>query len=163
MSEFTFSKGFGDGIYNEALGEAYRLAEPLHALCQSPIEIQFGTAYLFLTKMIGFPSRIIASLDDEYPNYALFPQAGLAPYRVDFYVALRNVKAVVECDGREFHYANREQIERDRARDRDLEARGLKVFRFPGAELHADPIKCAGDVMLWLLGQWCDQNPGAKL
>lgn len=54
--------------------------------------------------------------------------------RVDFVV---EEAVVVEVDGWEFHQS-RDAFERDRARDRELLARGLPVLRFTARELRAD-------------------------
>lgn len=55
----------------------------------------------------------------------------------------------VECDGHNFHERTKEQAARDRARDRNLQMRGIEVFRFTGSELWRDPWGCAGQVIEW--------------
>jgi very-short-patch-repair endonuclease len=50
---------------------------------------------------------------------------------------------IVECDGHEFHERTKEQAQRDRSRDRELQRHGYKVFRFTGSELFKDPFACA--------------------
>jgi very-short-patch-repair endonuclease len=54
---------------------------------------------------------------------------------------------VVECDGHQFHEKTKEQVSRDKKRDRDLQTAGYKVFRFSGSEISNDPIACAYDVL----------------
>jgi hypothetical protein len=49
----------------------------------------------------------------------------------------------VECDGHDFHERTRQQAERDKARDRDLQALGWVVARFTGSEIVRDPLVAA--------------------
>ena len=53
-------------------------------------------------------------------------QVVIGPYTVDF--LWRDAGLVVETDGREYH-ATRAAFQRDRRRDVDLAARGLRVLR----------------------------------
>lgn len=54
--------------------------------------------------------------------------------------------AAIECDGHDFHERTKDQARRDRSRDRELQARGFRVFRFTGSEIFKDPMKCAREV-----------------
>ncbi|MEM8534395.1 MAG: DUF559 domain-containing protein [Chloroflexota bacterium] len=88
----------------------------------------------------------------------IFPQAYIEPYRVDFVLFRRRAfmddgqfqevisKVVIECDGHAYHERTKEQAQRDRSRDRDLQSKGYHVFRFTGSELFNEPIKCALEV-----------------
>jgi hypothetical protein len=49
----------------------------------------------------------------------------------------------LECDGHDFHERTKEQAERDRVRDRDLQSIGWNVARFTGAEIYRDPLAAA--------------------
>lgn len=49
------------------------------------------------------------------------------------------LKIAVECDGHDFHERTREQAERDKRRDRDLQVEGWLVARFTGSEIWRDP------------------------
>jgi very-short-patch-repair endonuclease len=59
----------------------------------------------------------------------------VGPYRVDF--LWRESGLVVEVDGYRYH-SDRETFASDRARDRDLQGRGIDVLRFADRELAAD-------------------------
>jgi very-short-patch-repair endonuclease len=59
----------------------------------------------------------------------------VGPYRVDF--LWREAHLVVEVDGYRYH-SDRETFESDRARDRDLQGRGIDVLRFADRELAGD-------------------------
>lgn len=53
----------------------------------------------------------------------------------------------IECDGHEFHAATKEQVTRDRKRERDILASGHQVIRFTGTELWRDARGCVMDAM----------------
>jgi hypothetical protein len=90
------------------------------------------------------------------------PQAKLGRKRVDFLIyayghwILNKDKGsrgwrtlIVECDGHDFHERTKEQVAKDRARDRSAVLEGIEVFRFTGSELWRDPIGCANQVIDW--------------
>ena len=83
----------------------------------------------------------------------LAPQVSVGPYRVDFLIVLSRwyyrdvVLVAVECDGHEFHERTKAQAAKDKARDRDLAARGLTVLRFTGSEIFRNAGACADDVI----------------
>lgn len=83
----------------------------------------------------------------------IIPQAqidlGDTRYRVDFLLLCgpkpisRRVFAV-ECDGHEWHEKTKEQVARDKLRDRRLLGDlGIPTVRFAGSEIVADPATCA--------------------
>lgn len=45
----------------------------------------------------------------------------------------------IECDGHDFHEKTKEQAQRDKRRDRDLQRLGWRVVRFTGSEICRDP------------------------
>lgn len=61
-------------------------------------------------------------------------QYPIGPYRADFWLPAWNL--VVECDGRAFHKSNHHQVARDRRRDAYMRARGYRVVRLSGREIH---------------------------
>lgn len=69
-------------------------------------------------------------------------------YRIDFLFvvgprpAFRKAIAI-ECDGHEWHEKTKEQVARDKRRDRRLLADGIPSVRFSGAEIHANAEECA--------------------
>jgi very-short-patch-repair endonuclease len=77
-------------------------------------------------------------------------QRQIGPYRADIAIANGGRLLVVECDGAEFHAITKEQVERDKRRDRYCAARGICVMRFSGAEINRDPRGCAAEVGLWV-------------
>lgn len=57
------------------------------------------------------------------------------------------LRIAVECDGHDFHEKTKDQAQRDKARDRELQALGLRVIRFTGSEIRRDPATCARAVI----------------
>lgn len=79
----------------------------------------------------------------------LATQAAIGPYRADILLTADGRKLVVECDGAAYH-GSREQVARDKKRDRYCVARGIHVMRFSGAEITRNPRACAAEVGLWI-------------
>lgn len=89
------------------------------------------------------------------------PQARVLDWPVDFLIRVRTSeevgrlhKAVVECDGHDFHERTKDQAVRDRSRDRRLQEAGIRVFRFTGAEIYRDPMGCAEEIISWAEPLW---------
>lgn len=98
--------------------------------------------------MVGAITEWIAHAGAHYANVET--QATIGPFRADILVASDDRLLVVECDGAEFHAITKEQVERDKRRDRYCAARGVCVMRFSGAEIHRDPRGCAAEVGCWI-------------
>ena len=101
---------------------------------------------------IGFRERLILQRQVEintigrvdflvhaYGDWAREPEGGLEGWR----------RLIIECDGHNFHTQSKEQVARDRSRDRNAAMMGLEVFRFTGSELWRDPWGCAGQIIAW--------------
>lgn len=80
-------------------------------------------------------------------------QAQVGPYRCDFICSVRTwdhkkapIRLVVECDGHDFHEKTKEQVARDKQRERYLTSDGCHILRFSGSEIWRDPLKCARSV-----------------
>lgn len=133
--------------------------------CESPIEELMalalwaaGLAQCDAVKMADSMREF-----DAFGSLAIQPQYTIGRYRADFLVTYghmnysateptpklswRVCRAVVECDGHDYHERTKEQAKYDRTRDRDMQASGWKVYRYTGAELWADPLKCALEVV----------------
>ncbi|SRR6266545_6847126 len=110
-------------------------------------------------------------LGGAYDGFGIEPQKQIGEYQVDFLLTLRRIgpdydrpvptrdgkqvvatkevtkRLVVECDGHQFHEKTKEQVRRDRQRDRTLQSLGLPVFRYPGSELYRDAFRCAAEAL----------------
>lgn len=109
---------------------------PLRA--ESPIEAALSATILDWVAHHGFHDVEVAT------------QAPIGPFRADILVSAYGRRLVVECDGAEWHAVTKEQVERDKRRDRYCAARGICVMRFSGAEITRDPRGCAAEVGLWI-------------
>ncbi len=63
-------------------------------------------------------------------------------YSLTLRVTFGGVPYVIECDGHDFHERTKEQAQRDKKRDRELQAAGYKVFRFTGSEIWRSRGEC---------------------
>jgi very-short-patch-repair endonuclease len=89
----------------------------------------------------------------------VWPQATFDGRIVDFMIFCldwRNAKSVatwrrlvVECDGHHFHNKTKEQVSRDRKKDRRATLNGVDFFRFTGSEIWRDPWGCAEQITDW--------------
>jgi very-short-patch-repair endonuclease len=80
-------------------------------------------------------------------------QEKVGPYRADIFIAAPNGRTLaIECDGAKFHAETREQVDRDKRRDRYFATHGISVMRFTGSEISRCPEACATEVRLWLEG-----------
>lgn len=69
-------------------------------------------------------------------------------YRVDFMLILGRRPAhrkcfAIECDGHEWHEKTKQQVARDKLRDRRLVLDGIVPIRFSGSEIHRAPVACS--------------------
>jgi len=101
--------------------------------------------------------QFVFGRDNYQPDQIrLYTQAHVGEYRVDFLIGVHfperkiDFGVVIECDGHEFHERTKEQAERDRSRDRDLQAKGFAIFRYTGSEIWADPNVCASEVFTFV-------------
>jgi very-short-patch-repair endonuclease len=66
------------------------------------------------------------------------------PYRVDF--AHLPSKTAIELDGHDYH-SSKEQLRRDKKRERDLARHGWRVIRYTGSDIYANPAYCFKEVL----------------
>lgn len=130
--------------------------DQVFSLCESPIERLFLCALEleFHLKASQTPCPALIGPSPDY-DFVVQPQYELSTFRVD--VAVRRLIGqndpravpvlVVELDGHEFHERTKEQAQRDKSRDRQLQALGWKVLRFTGTEVYRDPRACALEVV----------------
>lgn len=107
------------------------LADEVVGATQSPIEAMMARALLDLGLRVT-PQRFVLNGDSHL--------------LVDLAVTIGRRRIAIECDGYEYHHT-RDQIARDRKRERILQAKGWTVIRFSGSEIHRDPRACAREVL----------------
>jgi very-short-patch-repair endonuclease len=117
--------------------------------CESPIEFDMSHKLKKLIKVFNAT---------YHAKYEVVNQAIVTlptnEYRVDFLIYPQDENKnttiphiIVECDGHEFHERTKDQAQRDKKRDRELQKAGLRVLRFTGSEIFEDPDGCAKEVM----------------
>lgn len=157
----------------------YELDEFLHdyafieSKIQSPIEKKFIEALYIVAPKWGYPIKdsgngitlegLKSGKAVVYPGLDLFvcPQFQVTlerKYILDFLLFTRSRSSnednfkflAIECDGHDFHEKTKEQVAKDKARDRDLKINGVDLFRFTGSEIHNSPIECAEQAVQYL-------------
>ena len=100
-------------------------------------------------------------------NLKISKQVAIGNYRVDFVVEFLSqgewFRAVIECDGHDFHEKTKEQAEHDKQRDRFLQGQGYRVLRFTGREIWRDPVKCRREVIEILMEDARKKRMGENL
>ena len=141
------------------------------SLCQSPIEQLFYSAITVVLDMNGLEFKEIHLDNDKtaYSGIDIMPQEKINKYRVDFCLyyysslvvdvnTLRTEykeickKIAVELDGQSFHDTDEKQRRYEKARDRFLQKKGFKVFRYTGSEIVRDPFAAALECIAYLIG-----------
>jgi hypothetical protein len=123
--------------------------------CESPIETLFLSTFMTGLGLADIRSpgeidfwkiRTTTGREIGPRNGALIitPQFRWRSYRIDFafYFLNEEPRVFVECDGHDFHERTPEQAERDRRRDREVQAAGIRILRFTGREIWRDPVQC---------------------
>lgn len=82
----------------------------------------------------------------EHGTLLIQLQERLLDWKADFVLSCPSItekKAIIECDGHDFHERTKEQAARDRARDRAAQTAGYLMLRYTGSEIYRDPLGCA--------------------
>lgn len=128
------------------------------ALVESPIEYKLLIAMFMYHRLFEGPHIEVISQGYAFngvpyaatvivPQYEVSGPSG--KMRFDFALMKSpgmEAEIAIECDGHDFHERTKEQAKSDRSRDRAIQARGLKILRFTGSEIHNDPFGCAAEV-----------------
>jgi very-short-patch-repair endonuclease len=137
-----------DIIQNDFTREIKKLAEvllkPLNQ-CESPIEQIFAyhlCKYFYVINDLSDFQDIKIELNAQEPI-----EINKQKYRVDFLLIFNEGKIVIECDGHDYHEKTKQQAQRDKSRDRNLQKEGYIVLRFTGSEIYKDPIGCVNEVV----------------
>jgi hypothetical protein len=113
------------------------LALSLEPRCESPIEVELGVK-------ISKALRVI-----EDPTLSLGTRYALASFRYDLIIVREgrlDPLVIIECDGKEFH-STIEQKVNDRWKDNLAKARGIRLLRFTGSEIHRTPDLCVATLL----------------
>jgi very-short-patch-repair endonuclease len=138
-------------------------AKPILGEYDSPIEEFLAVAmraYIAATcSKISFEPILWGSLKELKktpfpPGCRAFiqPQVSIYDYRVDFLAVIEGVGGTrkfiaIECDGHDFHEKTKDQAQRDKARDREIQSAGVEVHRFTGSEIWRAPFTVAYEII----------------
>ena len=106
--------------------------------CESPIEQMFALEINERLNWFNFGSK----LEKFNCKFEVFEtQEKIDKYRVDFLLIVSKnnneyKKFVIELDGHDFHEKTKEQVQRDKEKDRFLISQGYIVVRFTGSEIY---------------------------
>ncbi len=117
----------------------------VEAQSESPIETLLGATMLICIKIFGAPCWRFGSIEGEI---SAVQQYQWRSHRIDLAVFLHGKPAAfIECDGHQFHERSKEQAERDRSRDREIQTAGIVALRFTGREIWRDPFSCVNEII----------------
>jgi len=91
--------------------------------------------------ILGYDKNFI--LKQQYPITVFFKNKKPKDYIVDFYQP--DTKTCIELDGHTYH-SSRDELKRDKSKDRDLLRSGYHTIRFTSDEVFESPIKCLSDI-----------------
>jgi very-short-patch-repair endonuclease len=120
----------------------YRGVERALARCESPIERRFLLALLFEDALTFQPTVEGDAIAVDATGVVLRQQVAAGRYAIDFALTLGPARLGIELDGH-WHERSPGQAERDRARERELVARGWRIVRFTGREVERCAVRCA--------------------
>lgn len=141
-----------DDEYNRVFNLFRAQLEDIKSRAQSRLEVFFASYIIGMTDGYNYVTYV-----RDWPNFEA-PKSGtvwgfqvdLAKYTADFIFTLfcesQSRTIVVECDGHERHEKTKEQVARDKQRDRFLVKEGISVLRFSGSEVYNDPESCVGEI-----------------
>jgi very-short-patch-repair endonuclease len=112
--------------------------------CESPIEQIFA---LVFNKISRLPYWITRFDKKNIEIFEIEKQININKYRVDFLISVVEFcekpkfkkSFVIELDGHDFHEKTKEQVKKDKEKDRFLTSEGYVVVRFTGSEIYNEP------------------------
>ena len=150
---FNIYENIVDNVYTTLQGnisEEKKSLEESIINCESPIEqlLSIELERLNIKNIFSFNPYI--DVIDIYKQEEIICDKN--KYRIDFLIPVeyknQEVKVfAIECDGYEFHQKNKEQVERDNKRQRDLQKNGYEIIRFSGTEIWHKPTRCAREIL----------------
>jgi very-short-patch-repair endonuclease len=135
--------------------------------CQSPIEGLMAACFAYRnlvhpalkveigpswSDLVGFSAWVEwKTREPDELRIFIGPQIQLEDRRVDFLAHLLFPKGswflAIECDGHQYHVANKAQAAKDRRTDRAILIDGIPTMRFTGSEIWEDAMACVDEVI----------------
>lgn len=128
----------------------------------SPIEQIFFSAFNTLTKITKLDDQwpVETKLGEEWAGLFFSRQFKIDKYKVDFLICYRDTEmtqngssrdVVIECDGHDFHEMSEFERRYEKARDRHMQKKNYKVFRYTGADIVKNHFQIAAEVLSYLV------------
>jgi len=95
--------------------------------------------------------NILLFIGEHGIKFSIEHQIKIDKYIADFVIMADKVKYVIEIDGHDFHEKTKEQVRKDKQRERNLMKLGYKVIRFTGSEVYNTCDKCWLDLFTIIL------------
>jgi len=145
---------------HEECEEAWGITSPIEKIFFAALSQGCAHSYSFGLEALFCPCSGAVMEKQLRPfDLVIWPQYRVLDWPVDFLIGTMSCDGkrsfcVVECDGHEFHERTKEQAVRDRKRDRRLQAKGYRVFRFTGSEIYKDPLVPVQEIFDWASRLW---------
>ena len=138
----------------------FETSKQLAPLVESEIELILLATFQVVTGISPLRIEIGSEFADEKSHLLITPQFKWQGYRIDFCFRPRrlpNSMFFVECDGHDFHERTKEQAERDRSKDRAIQAANIPILRFTGREIWRGPAQVAMEIFNFISSRTKDQ------
>lgn len=126
--------------------------------CDSPIEKDYLINLLYVGELSNLDLNVTNQHEINVDNKKYktdFHVTAVQQYTLEndegTFVQSRSVSLCIECDGHEFHEKTKEQVKRDKQRERNMVKKGYKFIRFTGSEIYQDAKKCALETLRILI------------
>ncbi len=115
----------------------FKLLE-IHLEIESPMEKLFFIEWHYKKLDLDIKQELVPQFHDE----------STGKYFIDFVVFYMNdnQKIGIEIDG-DWHEKSKEQVRKDKKRERFLVSNKWKIMRFSGSEVHKNPSTCVEEVL----------------
>ena len=142
-----------------------KVVEKFAPFCESQIEVMLlGALHIhagFCQLYMADREQLVKVTQEKEIDRSFFdvaplivqPQYVWRNFRIDFRISVMCEGMVepfqffVECDGHEFHERTKEQAERDRSRDREIQSANIPILRFTGSEIYRNPFVCVDEIL----------------
>lgn len=122
--------------------------------CKSPIEEILTVLLVFYTMCIRAIINVKKiMIKNQYPV-----EVDGKTYHIDIMIVVvlpddTELFFPIECDGYEFHAATKEQVAKDKTRDRKLTKAGYNTIRFTGSQIYNESSECVREIIQIILSK----------
>jgi len=147
-----------DYFYRDIYEECLEYPNADHEM-ESPIE---WIVYISLNALVKLNSNLKFAEPIETPTGTyldglfIHPQKRIHKYRIDFLISYNmplwkneeyRKKVLVECDSQEFHERKEAERRYEKGRDRFIQKKGYRIFKYTGREIIDQPFVVASEIL----------------